>query len=237
MNNSLYTKYLKRFLDITISFFAIIIFSWLFIIITILIYIKLGKPIIFIQMRPGLNEKIFRMYKFRTMTEEKDLYGNLLPDEDRLTKLGKFLRKSSLDELPELFNILKGEMSVVGPRPQLVRDMVFMSEDFRKRHNVKPGLTGLAQISGRNIISWDSKFNYDIKYIHKITFYDDIKIILKTLIKVIKSEGIEQKNMATAEDYGDYLLRNNLITVDFYTRKQKEAIEIINNYVKDEKNG
>ena len=161
----MYAKFFKRFIDILCALAAIIVFSWLYIIVAILVRIKLGSPIIFKQERPGKNEKIFKLYKFRTMTDERDENGELLPDDVRLTKFGRMLRKTSLDELPEAFNILKGDMSVIGPRPQLVRDMVFMSEEQRKRHTVRPGLSGLAQVSGRNAISWEGKLAKDLEYI------------------------------------------------------------------------
>lgn len=219
-----YEKYFKRPLDIACAVGVLICFWWLFAIVAILVRIKLGSPVLFTQQRPGKDEKIFKLYKFRTMTEEKDKDGKLLPDEVRLTKFGKFLRSSSLDELPEVLNILKGEMSVVGPRPQLVRDMVFMSTEHRHRHDVRPGLTGLAQINGRNDIDWQDKLDWDIKYIQNITFWGDIKIIAKTFVKsFIKPEGITEQNAATATDYGDYLLQRGLVTKKQYQQKQQEA--------------
>ena len=220
----MYQKYFKRLVDILCSLAAIIVFSWLYIIVAILVRIKLGSPVIFKQVRPGKDEKIFNLYKFRTMTDERDEDGNLLPDDVRLTKFGKLLRKTSLDELPEAFNILKGDMSVVGPRPLLVRDMVFMSDIQRQRHCVTPGLSGLAQINGRNQITWEEKLEYDLEYIQKITFIGDVKIILKTVAKAfIKKEGISQDGMDTAEDLGDYLLRIEKIDGDYYSQKQTEA--------------
>ena len=229
-----YEKYFKRPLDILCAVGALICFWWLFGIIAILVRIKLGSPVLFTQARPGKDEKIFKLYKFRTMTDEKDEDGNLFPDEVRLTKFGKFLRSTSLDELPEVFNILKGEMSVVGPRPQLVRDMVFMSAEHRKRHEVRPGLTGLAQINGRNDIDWQDKLDWDLKYIQNITFWGDIKIIVKTFVKsFIKPEGITEQNSATATDYGDYLLQRSLISQDEYQQKQKEATKILENLCTD----
>ena len=220
----MYQKYFKRLVDVLCSLVAIIVFSWLYIIVAILVRIKLGSPVIFKQARPGKDEKIFNLYKFRTMTDERDDDGNLLPDDVRLTKFGRLLRKTSLDELPEAFNILKGDMSVVGPRPLLVRDMVFMSDIQRKRHCVTPGLSGLAQINGRNQITWEEKLEYDLEYIQKITFIGDVKIILKTVAKAfIKKEGISQDGMDTAEDLGYYLLRIEKIDGDYYSQKQTEA--------------
>lgn len=214
---------------------ALIILMPLMLIIYILVRIKLGKPAIFKQERPGKDEKIFTLYKFRTMTDEKDENGNLLPDEQRLTKFGKMLRSTSLDELPELINIIKGDMSIVGPRPQLVRDMVFMTEIQRKRHSVRQGLTGLAQVNGRNNITWEEKINYDLNYVNNITLIDDIKIVFKTIIKVFKREDTETDGMQTAEDLGDYLLRNNKISKDDYTCKNKEALEIIQKFRKNKR--
>ncbi len=223
----MYAKYVKRILDFILSLLALIILMPLMFILWILIRIKLGKPAIFKQQRPGKNEKIFTLYKFRTMTDEKDENGNLLPDEKRLTKFGKFLRSTSLDELPELWNIVKGDMSIVGPRPQLVKDMVFMTEQQRKRHKVRQGLTGLAQINGRNNITWEQKINYDLEYINNVSFKNDCKIILKTIEKVFKRENIETDGMQTAEDLGDYLLRNKVIDEVDYLTKIEEAKKII----------
>ena len=219
----MYKLLFKRLLDFILSLVALIVLSPIMLIIAIMIRIKLGKPVIFKQKRPGKDERIFEMYKFRTMSDKRDRKGNLLSDEDRLTKFGKLLRATSLDELPELFNILKGDMSIVGPRPQLVRDMVFMSDKQRKRHSVRQGLTGLAQVNGRNNISWEDKINYDLKYIDKITFINDFKIIMNTVLKVFKREGVSTEGMDTAEDFGDYLLRCKKITIEQYQTKQKEA--------------
>lgn len=188
----MYAKYIKRPLDFILSLIAIIILSPLLLIVAILVRIKLEKPVIFKQQRPGKNEKIFTLYKFRTMTDKKDENGNLLPDEQRLTKFGKALRSTSLDELPELINILKGDMAIVGPRPLLVEYLSLYNEEQRHRHDVRPGLTGLAQINGRNSISWEEKFKDDIEYIRKITFLGDCKIALKTIGKVFKKEGISR---------------------------------------------
>jgi lipopolysaccharide/colanic/teichoic acid biosynthesis glycosyltransferase len=183
-----------------------------------------GNPF-FVQKRPGKDCKIFKMIKYRTMTNAKDKEGNLLPDEDRLTGFGNLMRKLSIDELPELFNIFKGDMSVVGPRPQLIKDMIFFDDEIMKRQSVRPGLTGLAQVRGRNNISWEEKFKYDLEYIEKITFFKDIKIIFKTVFKVIKSSDITTEGMATAEDYGDYLLRNKKVSQEEYARKIEGIIK------------
>ena len=186
----MYAKYIKRVLDLILSLMALIILMPLMIIIAILVRIKLGSPVIFKQERPGKNEKIFTLYKFRTMTNKKDENDNLLPDEKRLTKFGKILRSTSLDELPELFNILKGDMSIVGPRPLAVQYLPYYTNEERHRHDVRPGLTGLAQIHGRNLLNWEDRFKYDINYTKDITVLKDLNIILKTIIKVFKREDI-----------------------------------------------
>lgn len=186
----MYAKYFKRILDFILSLTALIIFSPILLIVAILVRIKLGSPIIFKQQRPGKDEKIFTLYKFRTMTDNKDENGNLLPDSERLTKFGKLLRSTSLDELPELINILKGDMAIVGPRPLLVEYLPYYTEEEKHRHDVRPGLTGLAQVNGRNSISWEEKFKYDVQYVKKITFLGDLKIILKTVKKTVKREDI-----------------------------------------------
>lgn len=214
--NKLYRNFFKRFFDIIFSLLALIVLSPLLLIIALLVRIKLGSPVIFKQERPGLNEKIFTLYKFRTMTDKKDEQGNLLPDSERLTSFGKWLRSTSLDELPELWNILKGEMSFVGPRPQLIKDMVFMTEEQRNRHSVRPGLTGLAQINGRNAIKWEEKLQYDLDYLQSITCFKDMKIIYATIFKTLNKEGISEQGLDTALDYGDYLLQNKKITNDEY---------------------
>ena len=228
MTNRLYRDYIKRFLDIVLSAGAIVVLSPVMAVTAVLVRVKLGSPVIFKQRRPGKDEKIFEMYKFRSMTNARNENGELLPDEVRLTSFGKKLRASSLDELPELFNILKGDMSVVGPRPQLVRDMVFMTAEQRKRHSVRPGLTGLAQVSGRNAIDWEKKLAYDLEYIKRITFSGDMKIIWQTARKALLSqEGITEEGMATAEDYGDYLLRSGKVNSDIYEKKQLEARKLL----------
>ena len=234
-----YEKNVKRVIDVVCATSAIIVFSPLYLGVALLVKIKLGSPVLFTQDRPGLvgpdgKETIFKMYKFRTMTDERDKNGELLPDEMRLTKFGKWLRNTSLDELPEAFNILNGTMTLIGPRPQLVRDMVFMTDEQRKRHTAKPGLSGLAQVNGRNAISWEDKINWDLKYIEKISFYEDLRIILLTVKKAfVKQEGITQDDMATAEDLGDYLLRIQKVDQNVYDMKQVEARNILNNTVKD----
>lgn len=230
----IYERYFKRIIDFFCSFIFLLLFWWIYIIIAILVRVKLGSPILFSQPRPGVidhqtgKEKIFKVYKFRTMTDETDDEGNLLPDEVRLPKFGAWLRSTSLDELPEIFNILNGTMSLVGPRPQLVRDMVFMTDKQRMRHSVKPGLSGLAQVNGRNAISWDEKLQYDLQYIKKITFIGDMKIIIQTIVKAfIKQEGITEEGNVTAADYGDYLLFNNRISKQEYDMKQLKAKELL----------
>ena len=224
----MYKRYIKRALDIFCALAAIVVFWWLYLIVAILVRVKLGSPVIFKQPRPGKNERIFNLYKFRTMTDERDENENLLPDEVRLTKFGKLLRSTSLDELPECFNILKGDMSVVGPRPQLVRDMVFMTDAQRARHTVRPGLTGLAQVSGRNNITWEKKLAHDLDYIENITFLGDVKIIFLTVwLAFVKHDGISQEGMDTAEDLGDYLLRKNKIPQSVYLEKMEESKELL----------
>lgn len=191
-----YKKLIKRPLDFTISLMMLIILSPLLLVVAILVRKKLGSPILFKQKRPGLNEKIFMMYKFRTMTEEKDENGELLPDSVRLTRFGKLLRSTSIDELPELLNILKGDMSFIGPRPLLVDYLSLYSEEQSKRHEVRPGLSGLAQVNGRNSLSWEEKFELDVKYVKNITFLGDMKLIYLTVKKVFVKEGINFENTA-----------------------------------------
>ncbi len=219
----MYQKYFKRPLDFIMALLGLIILSPLLLIIAILVRIKLGSPVIFKQPRPGLNEEIFTLYKFRTMTDERDENGELLPDEVRLTSFGKFLRSTSLDELPELWNILKGDMSFVGPRPQLVKDMVFMTPEQRRRHNVRPGLTGWAQVNGRNNISWEDKLSLDLEYLERISLMGDIKIMGKTVIKVVKRDGVATEGMETAEDLGDYLLRIGYVDQEHFLECVKES--------------
>ncbi len=196
----MYRRFFKRILDICCALAAIVVFSWLYILVAILVRIKLGSPIFFKQERPGKNEKIFMLYKFRTMSDARDENGELLPDDIRLTAFGKFLRSTSLDELPEAFNILKGDMSVVGPRPLLTEYLPLYNEHQKRRHEVRPGLTGLAQVSGRNALTWEEKFDIDVSYVDNISFALDVKIIFKTVwCAFVKQEGISSNNHATME--------------------------------------
>lgn len=185
-----YEKYVKRPLDFICALGAVVCFSWLYLIVAIFVKVKLGSPILFTQYKPGKNERLFKLYKFRTMTDKRDRDGNLLPDNKRLTKFGKLLRSTSLDELPEAFNIIKGDMSIVGPRPLLPSYLDWYTEEERHRHDVRPGLTGLAQVNGRNFINWDKRFALDIKYTKKITFLNDVKIIFKTISKFLHHSNI-----------------------------------------------
>lgn len=186
----LYERFFKRALDIFCSLMAILVFWWLYVIVAILVRVKLGSPVLFTQDRPGKNEKVFKLYKFRTMTDARDENGNLLPDNVRLTKLGKLLRSTSLDELPEVFNILKGDMSIIGPRPLLVSYLPWYSDREKLRHSVRPGLSGLAQVNGRNFLDWDSRLELDVQYVEKVSFLGDVKIILKTVSKFVKKQDI-----------------------------------------------
>ncbi|MBE5958511.1 MAG: sugar transferase [Lachnospiraceae bacterium] len=223
----IYEKYIKRIMDLVCSLLAIIVFCWLYAIIAILVRIKLGSPVLFKQPRPGKNEKIFNLYKFRTMTDERDEEGNLLPDNVRLTKFGKWLRSTSMDELPEAFNILNGTMSVIGPRPQLIKDMTFMTDEQRKRHSVRPGLSGLAQTRGRNALSWDGKLSTDLEYIEHVTFIGDVKIIVDTVKQVFfRKKGIEDgtvDEIDITDDFGDYLLKAGRVSQMEYNQKMKRA--------------
>ena len=197
----IYERVIKRILDFILAAFALIILSPVILIVWCLVKIKLGSPAIFKQERPGLNGKVFRLYKFRTMTDERDENGELLPDEIRLTKFGKRLRSTSLDELPELWNIIKGDMSIVGPRPLLVRYLPLYNERQARRHEVRPGFTGLAQVKGRNSISWEEKFEWDVQYVDNITFWGDVKIVLNTVKVVLKRDGISSETSATMEEF------------------------------------
>ncbi|TCI46222.1 sugar transferase [Exiguobacterium sp. SH3S2] len=201
ISKGFYKKSLKRPSDFTISLIALLILSPVFIVVALLVRTKLGSPVLFSQTRPGLHGKIFRMYKFRTMTDETDMSGELLPDAIRLTSFGRFLRSTSLDELPGLINIIKGDMSLIGPRPLLVEYLPLYSKEQAKRHNVRPGLSGLAQVSGRNLLTWEEKFKLDIEYVQNVTFMGDIKLILLTLKKVIVREGISATNHVTVEPF------------------------------------
>jgi lipopolysaccharide/colanic/teichoic acid biosynthesis glycosyltransferase len=192
---------LKRVFDIILSSILIVIFSPIMVLIALLIYIKMGRPILFRQTRPGLNEKLFTIYKFRTMNNKRDERGELLPDKERLDGFGKFIRATSLDELPQLFNVLKGDMSFVGPRPLLVEYLPLYSSEQKKRHNVRPGITGLAQVNGRNAISWEDRFKYDIEYVENQSFLLDLKILWKTFLKVIKRDGVSAKGHVTVEKF------------------------------------
>ena len=228
-----YEKYIKRVLDVICATGAIVVFSPVYVVVALLVKFKLGSPVLFTQDRPGLigpdgKETVFKMYKFRTMTDERDEKGKLLPDDVRLTKFGAWLRSTSLDELPEAFNILNGTMSVIGPRPQLVRDMTFMTKEQRMRHTAKPGLSGLAQVNGRNAITWEDKLDWDLKYIQKVSLLEDVRIVFKTVEKAfVKQEGITEEDMATAEDLGDYLLRTEKVDEAEYEAKQKQAKDIL----------
>ena len=196
-----YKIYIKRLLDIILSFIALILLSPVFLVLFVLVRVKLGTPVIFHQERPGYHEKIFRLCKFRTMTDKRGEDGELLPDEDRMTPFGSKLRNTSLDELPELFNILKGDMSIVGPRPLLVKYLPLYNETQRHRHDVRPGLTGLAQVSGRNGITWEKKFRYDVEYVKKVSFLFDVKIIGRTIGAVFDKSGINSEGSATMEAF------------------------------------
>lgn len=230
-----YEKYVKRCLDIVCSLLTLVVFFWLYALIAVLVRWKMGSPVIFQQARPGMidpvtnQERIFYLYKFRTMSDERDESGNLLPDNVRLGKFGEWLRSTSLDELPEVWNILRGDMSVIGPRPQLVRDLVFMTEEQRMRHTAKPGLSGLAQVNGRNAINWTTRLDWDIRYIEHISFLTDVRIVLKTIDKVFirkRWNGADEET-DIALDYGDELLREGKITPEEYVRKQEYAKELL----------
>ncbi len=197
-----YEKYFKRPLDFLCGLAAVIVFSWLYIILAILVRMKLGSPVLFTQERPGKDEKIFKLYKFRSMTDARDENGELLPDEERLTKFGKMLRATSLDELPEAFNIIKGDMSVIGPRPLLVRYLPRYNEEQRRRHEVRPGLSGYAQVHGRNTVSWQDRFRMDVEYVDHITFLGDFKIIWDSvMVAFVKHDGISSETSVTMEDF------------------------------------
>ena len=229
-----YERFIKRPLDFILSLAALVILSPVLLVLTIIGMIAMKGNPFFVQKRPGRidkrtgQEKIFSLIKFRTMSNEKGADGELLSDEKRLNGYGRFLRSTSCDELPELLNILKGDMALVGPRPQLVRDMVFMTKEQRKRHTVRPGLTGLAQISGRNSIVWEMRFQKDLEYIREITFSRDTYITAMTFLKVFKREGISEEGLETSEDYGDYLLEMGNISRQTYEEKQRETQKLLN---------
>lgn len=229
----MYARFFKRRFDFLLSLCALLVLSWLMLILMVIGAVAMGGNPFFCQPRPGKkdkngNEKIFKLVKFRTMSNAKDKNGNLLPDDVRLNKYGRFLRSTSLDELPELLNILVGDMSVVGPRPQLVRDMVFMTDEQRRRHNIRPGLTGLAQVNGRNNITWEQKFAYDLQYVDAgITLVNDSKIVLQTIGKVLKRADTVREGTASDMDFGDWLLENGKIDLNTYEEKQANAKELI----------
>ena len=230
----MYAKFFKRLIDFILSLIALIVLFPILLVLVVVGFIAMKGNPFFTQLRPGKKgkngkEKIFKLIKFRTMSNAKDKEGNLLPDDVRLNKYGKLLRSTSLDELPELLNILKGDLSIVGPRPQLVRDMTFMSLEQRHRHDVRPGLTGLAQVSGRNNITWEQKFEYDLQYINNgITFIKDIKIIMQTVGKVIKRSDTVREGTVSDMDFGDWLMLEGKIAKEEYDEKQKEAKELLN---------
>lgn len=224
----MYKKFFKRFLDFILSLIALIVLSPVLLILIVIGAIKMKGNPFFTQLRPGKDEKIFKLIKFRSMTCEKDADGNLLPDDLRLTRYGKFLRSTSLDELPELANILCGDMSIVGPRPQLIRDMVFMTPEQRGRHSIRPGLTGLAQVSGRNNITWEEKFEYDLQYINGgITLWNDINIIFITVGKVFRREDTVRDGTVSDMDFGDWLMQEGKVDQETYNKKQAEAKELL----------
>lgn len=230
----MYAKFFKRMIDFTLSLITLIVLFPIFLILIIIGAIAMKGNPFFTQMRPGKfskktgNEKIFKLVKFRTMSNAKDKNGILLPDEARLNKYGRFLRSTSLDELPELWNILKGDMAIVGPRPQLVRDMLFMTDKQRRRHAVRPGLTGLAQVNGRNNITWEQKFEYDLRYINSgITFIGDVKIIFQTVGKVLKRSDTVREGTVSDMDFGDWLILEGKVDQVTYDEKQAEARELL----------
>ena len=228
----MYRKIGKRCIDLCLALFAFVVLLPLLVVLTISGTIAMSGNPFFLQRRPGYidkhsgRERIFYLIKFRTMSNKKNSLGELLPDSERLNAYGRFLRNTSLDELPSLINIIKGDLAIVGPRPQLIRDMIFMSEEQRKRHSVRPGLTGLAQVNGRNNISWEQKFEYDLKYIEKITFFQDAKIIMKTILKVLKKDDVVRSGTSSDIDFGDWKLLNGDITQEEYY----EILKLESNY-------
>ena len=224
----MYANFFKRLIDFTLALVALIVLSPVLLVLMVLGAVKMKGNPFFTQQRPGKDEKIFKLIKFRSMTCETDADGNLLPDDQRMTRYGEILRSTSLDELPELFNILKGDMALVGPRPQLVRDMVFMTADQRRRHSIRPGLTGLAQVSGRNNITWEQKLQYDLTYLDGgITLFGDIKILFMTVFKVFKREDVVRDGTVSDMDFGDWLLQRGEVTKEEYDRLQAEAKELL----------
>lgn len=227
----LYSHCFKRFLDIVFSVVAMVLLCWLYAILAHKVRKNLGSPVLFTQPRPGKGERIFQLYKFRSMTDERDSEGKLMPDEKRLTEFGKWLRSTSLDELPQLWNVLRGDMSLIGPRPQLVRDMVFMSPEQRRRHAVRPGITGLAQVSGRNALDWEQKLKIDVEYVRNVCFCTDASILKKTLFQVLfhkkGMEGYDVDEIDLTDDYGVYLLNNQLITQKQFDEGMLRAEEIL----------
>ena len=228
----MYAGFWKRILDILLSSIALLLLSPLLLLLAVLDAVMMKGNPFFFQWRPGKKDKngkevIFRIIKLRTMTNERDNEGKLLPDSERLTPFGRFIRTTSMDELYQLINVLKGDMSLIGPRPQLVRDMVFMTEQERKRHDVRPGISGLAQIRGRNALSWERRLAADIEYVENISLMEDVRIIWETVGKVLKRENTSTEGMDTSEDYGDYLLRIGRIDEQYFQEKQSEAIKLL----------
>lgn len=232
----MYRHFFKRVFDILISGIGLILAAPVFLILAILVRIKLGSPILFTQYRPGKNGKIFKFYKFRSMSNKTDKNGYLLPDDQRLTKFGKILRKTSLDELPQFWCIFIGKMSFIGPRPRMAEECVFLNDTQQDRFKVRPGITGLAQINGRNNITFDKVVDYDKQYVEHITFWGDVKIFFMTIFKVFKREGVNKEGSVSNEFYGDYLLRTKQIDKKYYDKKIKEAFELVSN-AKGEKTG
>lgn len=229
-------RFFKRFFDLTVSFSAIVCLAWLLLLLCLLVAMFLGRPVVFKQPRPGKNGKIFMLYKFRSMTNKKDENGNLLPDAQRITKFGKFLRASSLDELPQLFNILKGDMSLIGPRPRMIEECVFLDQEQCDRFKVRPGITGLAQINGRNNITFDQVVEFDKKYVENLSFKQDFKIFFKTFGYVLSKKDVTKVGTVSNEFYGDYLLRTNKISKDYYDEKLTIAKNMVE-CVKSKKGG
>lgn len=224
----MYANFFKRLIDFTLALAALLVLSPVLLVLMVLGAVKMKGNPFFTQLRPGKDEKIFKLIKFRSMTCETDSEGNPLPDDQRMTRYGEILRSTSLDELPELLNILKGDMALVGPRPQLVRDMVFMSPDQRRRHSIRPGLTGLAQVSGRNNITWEQKLQYDLTYLDGgITLFGDIRILFMTVFKVFKREDVVRDGTVSDMDFGDWLLQKGEVTQEEYDRLQAEAKKLL----------